>query len=208
MSLRVRLGLGGRTPESLEGQAGLVDPDKGWIGGHIAVETPGVVDLGYQQQVGHSGPVSWTFDNLLRSTDAAALTNHMRPTILTQWGCWNDFIKPSRPKKCTGDCTITLSMRECAWPNSDSATTIDVLIGPWCPKKAEIRWFQTRCTAKVAKSRGVIFELQCATAIQEFVFRLHDTRQVASGNGAIDLDGVASQPLRIGVGETGEITDE
>ena len=35
--------------------------------------------------LGHSGPTLWTADNLLSSTDAENLTNHDRPTVVTQW---------------------------------------------------------------------------------------------------------------------------
>ena len=41
--------------------------------------------------LGHSGPTLWTADNLLSSTDAENLTNHDRPTVVTQWGCWNTY---------------------------------------------------------------------------------------------------------------------
>jgi hypothetical protein len=41
--------------------------------------------------VGHSGPSYWTFDGLFTATDAAALTNAGRSTVVTQWGCWNTF---------------------------------------------------------------------------------------------------------------------
>ena len=40
---------------------------------------------------GHSGPSSWTFAGLFQSADAVALTNHGRPTVVTQWGCWNTY---------------------------------------------------------------------------------------------------------------------
>lgn len=41
--------------------------------------------------LGHSGPSSWTFAGLFGSADAAALTNHGRPAVVTQWGCWNTY---------------------------------------------------------------------------------------------------------------------
>ena len=41
--------------------------------------------------VGHSGPSYWTFDGLFTAADAAALTNAGRPTVVTQWGCWNTY---------------------------------------------------------------------------------------------------------------------
>jgi hypothetical protein len=46
--------------------------------------------------VGHSGPTMWTFAGLFTTADAAALTNHGRPTVVTQWGCWNTYyVSPS-----------------------------------------------------------------------------------------------------------------
>lgn len=46
--------------------------------------------------VGHSGPTAWTFSGLFRATDAASLTNAGKPTVVTQWGCWNTyFVSPS-----------------------------------------------------------------------------------------------------------------
>ena len=41
--------------------------------------------------VGHSGPTSWTFEGLFSSSDAAALSNSGRPTVVVQWGCWNSY---------------------------------------------------------------------------------------------------------------------
>ncbi|MFZ5879255.1 MAG: C25 family cysteine peptidase [Chloroflexota bacterium] len=40
---------------------------------------------------GHSGPQEWTFSNLFDMGDAAALTNHGRPFVAVQWGCWNSY---------------------------------------------------------------------------------------------------------------------
>jgi uncharacterized repeat protein (TIGR01451 family) len=45
---------------------------------------------------GHSGPTAWSFDNLFNAADAAALENTGRPTVVTQWGCWNTYhVTPS-----------------------------------------------------------------------------------------------------------------
>jgi len=41
--------------------------------------------------VGHSDTNIWTFDNLFSGANARALTNYLRPTVVTQWGCWNTF---------------------------------------------------------------------------------------------------------------------
>jgi peptidase C25-like protein len=43
------------------------------------------------QFIGHSDTDFWSFDNLFNSTDAAALTNSGRPSVVVQWGCWNSF---------------------------------------------------------------------------------------------------------------------
>jgi uncharacterized repeat protein (TIGR01451 family) len=40
---------------------------------------------------GHSGPSVWSFQGLFDSADAAALDNRGRPTVVTQWGCWNTY---------------------------------------------------------------------------------------------------------------------
>ncbi len=40
---------------------------------------------------GHSGPTVWSFSGLFSAGDAAALTNHGRPTVVSQWGCWNTY---------------------------------------------------------------------------------------------------------------------
>ncbi len=46
--------------------------------------------------VGHSGPTEWTFDGLFSGGDAAGLVNPSRPTVVTQWGCWNTYyVSPS-----------------------------------------------------------------------------------------------------------------
>lgn len=41
--------------------------------------------------MGHSGPTSWTFAGLFNAADAGNLTNSGRPTVVTQWGCWNTY---------------------------------------------------------------------------------------------------------------------
>ena len=41
--------------------------------------------------MGHSGSTEWTFSGLFKATDATALTNYGRPTVVTQWGCWNNY---------------------------------------------------------------------------------------------------------------------
>ena len=40
---------------------------------------------------GHSGPAIWSFEGLFDSDDADALENVDRPTVVTQWGCWNTY---------------------------------------------------------------------------------------------------------------------
>ncbi|MCI0417310.1 C25 family cysteine peptidase [bacterium] len=44
---------------------------------------------------GHSGLNVWTFENLFTANDAANLTNAGKPTVVTQYGCWNTyFVSP------------------------------------------------------------------------------------------------------------------
>ncbi len=46
--------------------------------------------------VGHSSPTNWTYRGLFTAADAAALTNTGKPTVVTQWGCWNTyFVDPA-----------------------------------------------------------------------------------------------------------------
>ena len=40
---------------------------------------------------GHSGPSVWSFHGLFDTVDAEALENFGRPTVVTQWGCWNTY---------------------------------------------------------------------------------------------------------------------
>lgn len=40
---------------------------------------------------GHSGATEWTFSNLFNAGNVAALTNHQRPFVVVQWGCWNTY---------------------------------------------------------------------------------------------------------------------
>ena len=40
---------------------------------------------------GHSSTNQWSFDGLLTGNDAASLSNVGRPTVVTQWGCWNTY---------------------------------------------------------------------------------------------------------------------
>ena len=40
---------------------------------------------------GHSWSRAWSFENLFTVDDAAALANAGRPTVVTQWGCWNAY---------------------------------------------------------------------------------------------------------------------
>ena len=40
---------------------------------------------------GHSSTNQWSFNGLLTGNDAAALNNVGRPTVVTQWGCWNAY---------------------------------------------------------------------------------------------------------------------
>lgn len=40
---------------------------------------------------GHSSTSQWTFDGMFNGSDATRLNNIDRPTIVTQWGCWNTY---------------------------------------------------------------------------------------------------------------------
>ncbi|MGI9289915.1 MAG: C25 family cysteine peptidase [Gammaproteobacteria bacterium] len=45
---------------------------------------------------GHSGPTTWTFNGLLNTIDVANLENSGKPTVVTQFGCWNTyFVSPT-----------------------------------------------------------------------------------------------------------------
>ena len=44
---------------------------------------------------GHSAPTLWSFSGMFTAADAASLNNPGRPTVVTQWGCWNTyFVSP------------------------------------------------------------------------------------------------------------------
>jgi len=40
---------------------------------------------------GHSSTAQWSFSGLFNGIDAVNLNNAGRPTIVTQWGCWNTY---------------------------------------------------------------------------------------------------------------------
>ncbi len=40
---------------------------------------------------GHSGLTVWSFSGLFRSSDVDRLENRGKPTVVTQWGCWNTY---------------------------------------------------------------------------------------------------------------------
>ncbi len=51
---------------------------------------------GLTSYFGHSGLSVWSFLGLFRSADAVQLENSGRPTVVTQWGCWNTYyVSPS-----------------------------------------------------------------------------------------------------------------
>ncbi len=47
--------------------------------------------VGLTNYFGHSGLGVWSFHRLFDLADAAALENSGRPTVVTQWGCWNTY---------------------------------------------------------------------------------------------------------------------
>jgi len=40
---------------------------------------------------GHSSTNQWAFNGLFTGNDAASLNNIGKPTVVTQWGCWNAY---------------------------------------------------------------------------------------------------------------------
>jgi hypothetical protein len=45
---------------------------------------------------GHSSTAQWTFEGMFNGHDAARLNNIDKPTIVTQWGCWNtNYVNPN-----------------------------------------------------------------------------------------------------------------
>ena len=40
---------------------------------------------------GHSSTNQWSFNGLFTGNDAASLNNVGKPTVVTQWGCWNTY---------------------------------------------------------------------------------------------------------------------
>lgn len=45
---------------------------------------------------GHSSTNQWSFNGLFTGPDAAGLSNQGKPTVVTQWGCWNAYyVSPS-----------------------------------------------------------------------------------------------------------------
>ncbi len=50
----------------------------------------------YAQYFGHSSQTLWSFDRLFQVSDVPALTNSGRPSLVAQWGCWNNyFVDPA-----------------------------------------------------------------------------------------------------------------
>ncbi len=66
----------------------IIDSINGQLG-----EGNGVALVSY---VGHSGPSDWSFQGLFGENEARSLQNYGRPTVVTQWGCWNTYyVAPS-----------------------------------------------------------------------------------------------------------------
>jgi|GEM_PF-1081334 len=66
----------------------IVDSINGYLG-----QGNGVALVSY---VGHSGPSDWSFQGLFGESEARSLQNSGRPTVVTQWGCWNTYyVAPS-----------------------------------------------------------------------------------------------------------------
>ena len=46
--------------------------------------------VSFANWMGHSGNTTWS-QSFFTATEASALTNHGRPTVVSQWGCWNTY---------------------------------------------------------------------------------------------------------------------
>jgi hypothetical protein len=45
--------------------------------------------------IGHTGTRAWSYSRLFRNSHASSLINADKPTLVTQWGCWNSyFVSP------------------------------------------------------------------------------------------------------------------
>jgi len=51
--------------------------------------------------VGHSDRDVWGFEGVLSSGDVGRLTNSGNPTIVMQWGCWNNYYVDPKPNTMT-----------------------------------------------------------------------------------------------------------
>ncbi len=47
--------------------------------------------------LGHSAPNRWAFDNLMDTSQLAAISRSSAPAVISQWGCWNNyFVMPNQ----------------------------------------------------------------------------------------------------------------
>ena len=69
--------------------------------GSVAVSKSKIIDninqgVALTSFIGHSSPTSWSKARMFQASDASALLNADKPTIITQWGCWNTyFVEPN-----------------------------------------------------------------------------------------------------------------
>lgn len=48
-------------------------------------------DVSLISYIGHSGPMTWSFDSLLTPEDGRALIATQNPSVVFAWGCWNGY---------------------------------------------------------------------------------------------------------------------
>ena len=51
--------------------------------------------------------------------------------------------------------------------------------------------------ADLVEARRIVFKLQGAAPVEEFVFRLHDPGQIAMRDGTVNMDGITRKPLGV-----------
>jgi hypothetical protein len=47
--------------------------------------------VAFANWMGHSGNTAWSMQSIFSATEASQLTNYGRPTVVSQWGCWNTY---------------------------------------------------------------------------------------------------------------------
>jgi hypothetical protein len=80
----------GQMPSDWEIQRAFVD-ELGVTGAKTALVQAINEGVALTSYVGHSAASVWSFQNVFTIDDAQALTNAGRPTVVSQWGCWNTY---------------------------------------------------------------------------------------------------------------------